>query len=131
MGYTALTHAAMSVSVFYLQCINVSLAIGGVVSPPSLSLEFWLSCRTLDWHARGHGFKTQRIHNIWCEKCWLVHMLKHGGGGWYNIVDSMVNGVGLPDLGIGWEVTCDVLWIRIPGSQEKGEECSLAPPPPA
>ena len=24
----------------------------------------------------------------------------------------------------GWEVTCDVLLMRIPGSQEKWEECS-------
>ena len=29
--------------------------------------------------------------------------------------------------GIGSEVTCDVLSMRIPGSQEKGEECSVAP----
>ena len=39
-------------------------------------------------------------------------------------MDSMADGVGLPDLGIGWEVTCDVLLMRIPGSQEKGEECN-------
>ena len=31
----------------------------------------------------------------------------------------------MPDLGIGWEVTSDVL-MRIPGSQEKLEECSVA-----
>ena len=56
-------------------------------------------------------------------------MLKHGGWGWYDIVDSMADGVGLPDLGIGWEVTCDVLSMRIPGSQEKGEECSVTTEP--
>ena len=44
-------------------------------------------------------------------------------------MDSMADGVGLPDLGIGWEVTCDVLLMRIPGSQEKGEECSVTPEP--
>ena len=44
-------------------------------------------------------------------------------------MDSMADGVGLPDLGIGCEVTCDVLSIRIPGSQEKGEECSVTPEP--
>ena len=44
-------------------------------------------------------------------------------------MDSMADGVGLPDLGIGWEVTCDVLSMRIPSSQEKGEECSVAPEP--
>ena len=36
-------------------------------------------------------------------------------------MDSMINEVGLLDLGIGWEVTCDVLLMRIPGFQEKGE----------
>ena len=41
-----------------------------------------------------------------------------------DIVDSMADGVGLPGLGNGWEVICDVLLMRIPGSQEKGEECS-------
>ena len=44
-------------------------------------------------------------------------------------MDPMADGVGLPDLGIGWEVTCDVLSMRIPGSQEKREECSVAPKP--
>ena len=44
-------------------------------------------------------------------------------------MDSMANGVGLNDLWIGWEVTYDVLWMRIPGSQEKGEECSVVLPP--
>ena len=33
-------------------------------------------------------------------------------------------GVGLPELGIGWEVTCDALSMRILGSQEKEGECS-------
>ena len=56
-------------------------------------------------------------------------MPKHGSRGWYDIVDSMANGVCLPDLRIGWEVTCDVLSMRIPGSQEKGEECSVTPEP--
>ena len=28
-------------------------------------------------------------------------------------MNSMVDVVGLPDLGIGWEVTCDVLSMRI------------------
>ena len=37
-------------------------------------------------------------------------------------MDSMTNGVGLPDPEIG--VTFDVLSMRIPGFQEKGEECS-------
>ena len=41
----------------------------------------------------------------------------------------MADGVGLPDLGIGWEVTCDALSMRIPGSQENGEECSAVLPP--
>ena len=100
-----------------------------VVSPPSLSPDFWLSGRTLDWCARGCEFETRRSHNIWCQKCWLVRTPKHGCRGWYDIVDSMANGVGLPDLGIGWEVTCDVLSMRIPGSQEKREECSVAPEP--
>ena len=36
----------------------------------------------------------------------------------------MADGMGLPELGISWEVTCDVLSMRIPGSQEKGGECS-------
>ena len=35
---------------------------------------------------------------------------------WHSIVDSIANEVGLPDLGIGSEVTCDVLSLRIPGS---------------
>ena len=74
---------------------------------------------------RGHGFQTQRSHNIWCQKFRLVHTLKHGGRRWYNIVDSKADGVRLPDLEIGWEATCDVLSIRIPGSQEKEEECSV------
>ena len=34
-------------------------------------------------------------------------------------MDQMANGVGLPDLGIGWEAACDVLLMRIPGFQEK------------
>ena len=63
----------------------------------------------LDWCARGCGFETWWSHNIWCQKCWLTCTPKHGSQGWYDIVDSMVNGVGLPDLGIGWEVTCDVM----------------------
>ena len=33
-------------------------------------------------------------------------------------------GVGLPELGIGWEVTCDVLSMRIPDSEEKNQECN-------
>ena len=44
-------------------------------------------------------------------------------------MDSMANGVGLPDMGIGWEVTCDVSSMTIPGSREKGEECSAVLPP--
>ena len=40
-------------------------------------------------------------------------------------MDSTADGVGLPDLGIGWKVTSDILLMRIPGSQEKGEECSV------
>ena len=43
-------------------------------------------------------------------------------------MDSMASGVGLPDLGSGWEVTCNVLSMRIPGpgSQEKGRwECGV------
>ena len=41
-------------------------------------------------------------------------------------------GVGLPDLGIGQEATCDVLLTRMPDSQGMGEECSgvSTPPPP-
>ena len=74
-----------------------------------------------------------------CERSWVkdlvesqhlvskvlarMHAKAEGDGqGWYNIADSMVDGVGLPDLGIGWEVTRDVLSMRIPGSQEKGED---------
>ena len=93
----------------------------------SLSPDFWFSGRTLDWCARGHGFEARWSHT-WCQKCWLVCTPKHGGQGWYDIVDSMANGVGLPDLLIGWEVTCDVLSIRLPGSREKGEECGAVLP---
>ena len=50
---------------------------------------------------RGRGFETRQSHNIWCQKCWLVSMPKQGGRGWYDIVNSMANGVGLPDWGIG------------------------------
>ena len=47
---------------------------------------------------------------------WLLRVVQHCGfNGWW---------VGLPDLGSGWEVTCDVLSMRIPDYQEKGEECS-------
>ena len=57
------------------------------------------------------------------------HTKAEGGGqGWYGIVDSMPDEVGLPDLGIDWEVACNVLSMRIPGSQEKGEECSTVSP---
>ena len=44
-------------------------------------------------------------------------------------MDSMADGVGLPDLGIGWEVTCDVLSMRIPGSQETGRNVVQCHPP--
>ena len=59
----------------------------------------------------------------WYDRCWLIHMPKHGQG-WYGIADSMAAGVHLLALGSGWEVTCDVLSMRIPGSQKKGKECS-------
>ena len=36
-----------------------------------------------------------------------------------NIMDSMADKVGLPDLGIGWEATSDVSLMRIPGPLEK------------
>ena len=37
-------------------------------------------------------------------------------------MDTTADGVGLHDLGIGCRVACDVLSMRIPGSQEKGEK---------
>ena len=40
-------------------------------------------------------------------------------------MDLMANGVDLSDLGIGWKVTCNVLSMKIPDSQEKRKECSV------
>ena len=47
-------------------------------------------------------------------------------------MDSVTNRVGLPDLEISWEVTCDVLLMRIPGSQERcsGRDVVCIAPPP-
>ena len=42
----------------------------------------------------------------------------------------MADGIGLPDLGIGWEATCDVSSMRIPGSQATWGECLSAMLPP-